>query len=244
MAQRYHLNEGIVIKRHELPSGDVIVTLMGEQGKWQAKVKKGKRIGGHIGKLSLFHDVATQYYRKSQDDLAILTQVQLNGALPHLSEPGIYPYAHVLAELVDKLTVDVHIGESIYQYFVSGLRGLSQTENPEDITIVYAWKLLQTAGLAPRMTRCVICGGKNLAFKFDIALGGLSCEACNRGLPLSEGVFNDLQRIHSLTVREVLSNPLTEPVEHFRLLQRYLAYHVTELNSLSALASFELSAHD
>ena len=235
MAERYQINEGVVIRRHELTSGDVIVTLLGERGKWQAKVKKGKRVGGHLGKLSLFHDVTAQYYKKSDDNLAVLTQVQLNGALPKLSNPTIYPYAHVLAELVDKLTVDVHIGEDIYKYFVSSLRGLNTEENPASITIIYAWRLLQTAGLSPRVKSCVICASNDLDLRFDVALGGVTCKACNRGMPISANVLADLQSIHSSSVRDALHLGLTHPDEHFRLLSRFLAYHVAELNSLSTL---------
>ncbi len=235
MAQRYQINEGIVIRRYELPSGDVIVTLIGEHGKWQAKVKKGKHIGGNLGKLSLFHDVTAQYYRKAEDNLAILTQVQLNGALPNLSNPSIYPYAHVLAELVDQLTVDVHIGEDIYKYFVSSLRGLNTEANPASITIIYAWRLLQTAGLSPRVKSCVVCGSSDLDLRFDVTLGGVTCKACNRGMPISEELLADLQSIHSSSVRDALNRGLSNPDEHFRLLSRFLAYHVTELNSLATL---------
>ncbi|MCA9836563.1 MAG: DNA repair protein RecO [Trueperaceae bacterium] len=242
MAERYQINEGVVIRRHELTSGDVIVTLLGEHGKWQAKVRKGKRPGGHLGKLSLFHDVTAQYYRKTEDNLAVLTQVQLNGALPRLSDPAIYPYAHVLAELVDKLTVDVHIGEDIYKYFVSSLRGLNQGESPAQITIVYAWRLLQTAGLSPRVKSCVLCGSSDLDQRFDIALGGVTCQTCARGYPISADLLTDLQAIHSLSVRDTLARGLTNPDEHFRLLSRFLAYHVTELNSLASLT--QLTTHD
>lgn len=241
MAQRYQLNEGVVIRRHELPSGDVIVTLIGAHGKWQAKAKKGKQMGGQLAKLSLFHDVSVQYYRKSQDDLAILTQVQLNGALPNLTKPDIYPYTHVLAELVDKLTVDVHIGETIYEYFVSALRGLSQGKQVEAICIIYVWKLIQSAGLSPRVARCVICSKPPTSYRFDVALGGVTCDDCKRGLVLSEAVWDGLKRIHSQTVRQVLSSGLNDTEGHFRLIQRYLAYHVAELNSLTSLASFKPS---
>ena len=235
MGQRYHVTDGIVIRRHALPSGDVIVTLFGEGGKWRGRAKKGKRVGGNIGKLSLFHDVTVQHYRKGEDDLAFVTQVQLNGALPNLSSPKVYPYAHVLAELLDKLSVDVHVGEEMYSYLASGLRGLNAHPDAEAVALVYAWKLLQQAGLAPRVTRCAICGSNDLGNKFDAAAGGLTCERCNIGMTLMPDVVNDLITFHTGTVRQSLALPLTERTLHWTLLHRYTAYHVGDLKSLAAL---------
>jgi DNA repair protein RecO (recombination protein O) len=235
VSERYTTSHGIVIRRFEHTNGDVQVTLINERGKWRGIARKGKKVGGHLGRLSLFHDVTVQYYKKADEEIVLLTQIQLNGALPRLSEPGIYPYAHILAELVDALTVDVHIGEQLYEYFASGLRGLNQHPDPEQVTIIYAWKLLQQAGLSPRLNKCVACGNSNLGFKFDIAAGGLTCQTCNTGMVLSEAVVNDLVNIHTQTIRQALSQPLQNKGLHWALLNHYLTYHVRELHSLQTL---------
>lgn len=107
MAPRYHLREGIVVRRRELPSGDVVVTVLGSGGKWRGVARKGKLLGGNLARLSLFHEVSVQGYRKRDDDLLLITQVELSGALPALSQPALYPYAHLLAELAEHLAVAV-----------------------------------------------------------------------------------------------------------------------------------------
>ena len=235
MSQRYHVNDGIVIRRHALPSGDVIVTLFSEAGKWRGKAKQGKRLGGNLGKLSLFHDVTVQHYRRGDDDLSLITQVQLNGALPKLSDPAVYPYAHVLAELLDKLTVDVHVGEEMYTYFASGLRGLNQHADPEAVALVYAWRLLQQAGLSPSVTRCAVCGADPVGTTFDVASGGLTCAACNAGITLPDEVVDDLVTLLTGTVRGAFEAALVNRHLHWTLLQRYTAYHVGEVRSLGSL---------
>ena len=172
------MQEGVILRRSELPNGDVIVTLLSEASKWRAVARKGKLIGGNLGKLSLFHDVTVQHYTRpnGSDDLALITQVQLNGALPRLSDPAIYPYAHVLAELTDKLAVDVHLDGGFYEYFTGALRGLSSQPDPERVALIMGWRLLAQAGLAPRTTRCARCGERDLegddAPTFDAAAGG------------------------------------------------------------------------
>jgi DNA repair protein RecO (recombination protein O) len=230
---RYQVSEGIVIRRTALPKGDVVVTLLSPQGKWRGVARKGKLPGGNLGRLSLFHDVTVQHYRRREDDLALLVQVQLNGALPRLSEPEIYPYAHLVAELVDRLTVDVHASEPMYTYLASALRGLNAGADPEALALTYGWKLLQQAGLGPRTTRCVVCGSDGPFVGFDVAAGGLSCDRCATGIPVPPEVVDDLQRLASASVRDVLTRPFTERALHLRLLGRYCAYHVADLHSLA-----------
>ena len=242
------MQEGVILRRSELPNGDVIVTLLSEASKWRAVARKGKLIGGNLGKLSLFHDVTVQHYTRSNgsDDLALITQVQLNGALPRLSDPAIYPYAHVLAELTDKLAVDVHLDGGFYEYFTGALRGLSSQPDPERVALIMGWRLLAQAGLAPRTTRCARCGERDLegddAPTFDAAAGGLSCAACGSGFRISPEVRDELVALHRRSVAQALTLPFTERRAHWTLLSRYLSFHVGELRSLLCLPRTAVSA--
>ena len=226
------MTEGIVIRRTALPSGDVVATLMSEHGKWRGVARKGRLPGGNLGRLSLFHDVTVQYYRRNDDDLALLTQVRLNGALPNLSRPEVYPYAHILAELTDALTVDVHLGEKVYGYLASGLRGLNRHADPDLVALAYAWKLLGLAGLAPATRACQHCGASEPLVALDVAAGGLSCAACARGLPLGPEGADDLRRFVDESLHTALRRPPADRERQWRALSRYLAYHVRELRAL------------
>jgi DNA repair protein RecO (recombination protein O) len=231
--RRTSVTEGIVIRRMVLPSGDVVVTLMSEHGKWRAVARKGRLPGGNLGRLSLFHDVTVQYYRKHEDDLALLTQVRLNGALPNLSRPEIYPYAHVLAELTDALTVDVHLGEQVHAYLASGLRGLNRHPDPNLVALAYAWKLLGLAGLAPYAETCRACGAAPPLVALDIGGGGLTCAACATGMHLGAEAAAELARLVSGNLHALLRVPPIDRALHWRVLQRYVAYHVRELRALA-----------
>lgn len=235
--KRYTVTDGIVIRRLPLPSGDLVVTLLSEGGKWRAIARKGKLPGGNLGKLSLFHDVSVQYYRRREDDLALLTQVTLNGALPRLAEPEVYPYAHLLAELVDDLSVDVHLGESVHAHLASALRGLNRHHDPEVVALLYAWRLLALAGLAPRTASCSGCGGSSALAYLDVAAGGLSCADCAEGLPLGEQAALELRAMLVGRATDVLASPPADRQLHWRALARYLSYHVGELASLASARS-------
>jgi DNA repair protein RecO (recombination protein O) len=226
---RYRLREGIVVRRTPLPSGDVVVTLLSPDGKWRAVARKGRLPGGNPGRLSLFHDVTVQAYQRRDDDLAVVAQVRLDGALPRLADPGIYPYAHLLAELAERLAVDVHPGEPLHAWLASGLRGLDADPDPERVALVHAWMLLRVAGLGPDPGPTA--EGEGL--RFDHVGGRLATEG--EGFALSEPVARGLRALIAGRARDALADPLPDRATHWRLLARYVAWHVDELRSLRDL---------
>lgn len=234
--KRYTVADGLVIKRQPLPSGDLVVTLLGRQGKWRAVARKGTLPGGNLGRLSLFHDVTVQFYRRQEEDLALLTQVQLNGALPRLSETGTYPYAHLLCELADALTVDVHLEARVYDYLASALRGLASHHDPELVALLYSWRLLGVAGLAPRVRACVACGAEAQAplVALDVAAGGLTCAEHRSGPALGAATAHELQLLVSGPMGAALAAPVPARDQHWRLLEEHVNYHVHDLRSFRA----------
>jgi DNA repair protein RecO (recombination protein O) len=246
--QRYRVREGIVVRRTPLPSGDVVATLLSPDGKWRAVARKGRLPGGNPGRLSLFHDVTVQAYQRRDDDLAVVAQVRLNGALPRLADPAIYPYAHLLAELADRLTVDVHLGEPLHAWLASGLRGLDADPDPERVALVHAWMLLRVAGLGPdpgpdgdgRADAAQDDGddgagdGMRGGPRLDLAGGRIAYGG--EGLALSDDALRELRLLVAGRARDALADPLSERTAHWRLLTRYVAWHVDELRSLASLA--------
>ena len=232
--QRYRVRQGIVVRRTPLPSGDVVVTLLSPDGKWRAVARKGRLPGGNPGRLSLFHDVTVQAYQRRDDDLAVVAQVRLDGALPRLADPAIYPYAHLLAELADRLTVDVHLGEPLHAWLASGLRGLDADPDPERVALVHAWMLVRVAGLGPDPGHGADADPEPGGARLDLA-GGRIVRG-GEGLALGDAALRELRLLIAGRARDALADPLSERATHWRLLTRYVAWHVDELRSLQSLA--------
>lgn len=233
MSSRYRVREGIVVRRTPLPSGDVVVTILSADGKWRAVARKGRLPGGNPGRLSLFHDVTVQSYARRDGDLAVVAQVRLNGALPRLSDPSVYPYAHLLAELADRLTVDVHLGEPLHAWLASGLRGLDRDPDPERVALVHAWMIVRVAGLAPDLTEPEP-DTSGAAPRLDVPGGRLTWHG--EGIALPGDALAELRLLIDGRAREALADPLATRALHWRLLTRYVTWHVEELRSLRALA--------
>lgn len=241
--KRYTVSDGLVIKRQALPSGDIVVTLLGRQGKWRAVARKGTLPGGNLGRLSLFHDVTVQYYRRQEEDLALLTQVQLNGALAGLSTTSVYPYAHLLSELADALTVDLHLEARVYDYLTSALRGLARHDDPDLVALLYAWRLLDVAGLAPRVQACVSCGAPEPFVAFDLQAGGLTCDACRSGHALAPQAVTELRLLVAGSMSAALANAFHHREQLWRMLEAYVAYHVRDLRSFAAAREQLAASH-
>ncbi|MDZ7707948.1 MAG: DNA repair protein RecO C-terminal domain-containing protein [Trueperaceae bacterium] len=231
--QRYRVREGIVVRRTPLPSGDVVVTLLSPDGKWRAVARKGRLLGGNPGRLSLFHDVTLQVYQRRADDLAVVAQVRLNGALSRLSDPAVYPYAHLLAELADRLTVDVHVGEPLHAWLASGLRGLNEDDDPERVALVHAWMLLRVAGLGPDASDEAAPDHEGDP-RFDLVGGRLA--RTGEGIALRDDTAHDLRILIIGRARDALRQPFSDRATHWRLLARYVAWHVDDLRSLGGVA--------
>ncbi len=231
-----------MLRRRLLPSGDAIITFLSERGKWTALARSGRNSAGLVASLSLFNDVTVQHYRRQEGDLPVITQVTLNGMLPRLSEPGLYGFAHILAELADKLTVDVSYGEPLYAYLASGLRGLCSSDDPELVTIAYAWRMVKVAGLAPVALACPGCGSQGPLTQLDIPAGLLRCAQCGGGARLEPATAAELESMLTDTLLNAITNGLADREAHWRILDRYVAHHVSSLSSLSLRARPETEA--
>lgn len=238
---RYQLRQGIIIRRQVQPSGDVLVTVLSPAAenypiKWRGMARKGQKLGGNIARLNLFHDISAQIYQKPQQEIATLTQVVLNGALARLSEPQRYSCAHVLAELVDVLSSEdsAHYFQ-FYDYFSSALRGIAQHDTPEKIALIYGWRLLAQAGLAPDVQGCSSCTREAAITHLHIEAGGLSCQLCDKGLALPPDVLQEIIFLHKQSVAKSMKLPFTNLSAHWRALSRYISYHGQDLRSLKHL---------
>lgn len=210
------------------------MTLLSPAGKCLVLARAGKNSAGNAARLNLFADVTVQYYRRRPEDLPVVTQVSLNGSLSRLPEPALYPFANVLAELADALTVDLNHGEPLYEYLASGLRGLVLHPDPEKVALVYAWAMLGLAGLAPETVACGSCGADGPLSTLDVADGFMLCAACSPA-PLPPSPFgSELRVLASGRVRAGLGLDLEGREAHWRQLNRWLDRHVDRLRSSQA----------
>jgi DNA repair protein RecO (recombination protein O) len=234
---RFRTRSGIVVRRYKTPAGDIILSLLTPEGKIKGICKAGAR-NQHASRLNLFQHLTVQTYERPNSDLLTLNELVLEGALPGLSDPGVYPFAHFLAELADKLYQDDDfVGQAGFELFSGGLRGLVRHGDPDRVTLVIAWKLMALHGLFPRVQACIDTNDTIALTHFDAARGGVTSARVARGVRVGEAAIEELNLIAQNTVREVLEETLETDTRNglWAALEAYVTAQVGALKSLGAL---------
>jgi DNA repair protein RecO (recombination protein O) len=234
MSSRYRTRSGIVVRRKATPAGDVMLSLLTPEGKLRGVARAGAK-NGLAAKVNLFHHLTVQVYQRPGNDIATLQEIVLEGALERLTQPHVYPYAHFLAELADKLyQEDDHVGQSGFELFSGGLRGLSRHEDPDRVALVIAWKILGLHGLFPRVSSCIDTDQIEGVQYFDPVRGGVTM---NSGVRIGEDAVWELRRIARETVRGVLEESITPEARAgaWQALEHYLIAQVGVLHAWGAL---------
>ena len=237
MSSRYRTRSGIVLKRHVTPAGDVILELLTPEGKLRGVARGGVK-GSRSPRLNLFQHLTVQTYEKPGNDLATISEIVLEGALPGLSNPEVYPFAHFLCELADKLYQEEDfVGQAGFELFTGGLRGLVRHQDPDRITLLIAWKLLALHGMFPRVSSCIETGVFENLTHFDAGQAGVTSARVGRGLNIGEDAIEELGNIARGTVREVLEEQLSDSARAglWLALEAYLGVHVSILQAWGAV---------
>jgi DNA repair protein RecO (recombination protein O) len=231
---RYRTRSGIVLRRKVTPTGDVVLSLLTPEGKLRGVARAGAK-NGLAAKVNLFHHLTVQVYQRPGNDMAVLSEILLEGALDRLTLPEVYPYAHWLAELTDKLYAeDDHVGQAGFELVSGALRGLARHDDPNRVAMVMAWKLLGAHGLYPRVSSCPDTGTTDGMTRFDVQRGSVSSLS---GLQIGEDAIWELRRIHAETVREILFEPLEIAIRQalWRVLEPYIGTHVGALQAWTTM---------
>ena len=106
------------------------------------------------------------------------------------------------------------------------------------LVLAYQTKLFRYAGVEPQLDRCIVCGEKKPAVKFDIKEGGIICGDCWQNIRNSRGdsliydaefgivdilkyfTVNSLKNLKNLALREDTGKLLQ------KIIREYAAYHL------------------
>lgn len=120
--------------------------------------------------------------KESADALSILTewkQVRSFAGLRDRLER--IRAAQYIAEITGMLTVDFDPHPELYEALTCALFRLSAATTVLPIITDFQWRLLDSAGLAPRLDACVLCDQAGPLTHFSSLEGGMVCRSCEAG---------------------------------------------------------------
>ncbi len=197
-------DDGVVIRTYKLGEADRIVIIYTRgRGKIRA-VAKGIRktkskFGARLDPASIVH---IQCYEGR--NLDIVTQVESREIFVDLrSNLDSFGRAAVLLEIVDQVAVESESNPALYKLLTGALAELNRSANPMVVPAFVA-KVLALEGVQPYLDACVNCEATENIVALDISAGGVLCQDCRRGEPLSHEARQALLLVFDGQVRAAL----------------------------------------
>jgi len=203
-------DRGVVVRTIRLGEADRIVTLMTERhGKVRAVAKGVRRTTSKFGsRLEPLTHVALLGWQ-GRGDLDTITQVETIDTFRAVREDlDRMSAALSMLEVVDQVGQERHANPHLYEMAVGAIGALADHHSPM-VAPAFFLKVLALEGSAPVLDACVSCGQDDdvRLVAFDLLEGGVLCQTCRRGRPLTPEGLSLLRR----TLGGGLSGVLAEP---------------------------------
>ncbi len=240
-----YTTEGIVLKTQNIGEADRICTIYSPcKGKARAVARGARRPRSRfVSSTQMFAYGDFQIFRgKSLDSIS---QVQLKEAFPRLhNDLTKLAYASYVAELIGEMIEEGDGDKMLFDMLLTYMRVLSETPDPQLITVAFEIKFATVLGYRPRLESCSECGREDLSREvfFSPKAGGLICSECSPGnLGISRVSRGAIELLKALLMMEfakierIKANPGTRR-EIERLIRAHLGFRLNRrLRSLDFL---------
>lgn len=198
------------------------------------------------------------YKRRRGGDLHQVTQVELTDLFPAVREDlERLAYASYFAELLNELVEVEDPSPELFDLLKDSLELLGSGASPKRCARIFEVKLFEILGLMPEIRSCVVCRAESpeRAY-FNVALGGIRCEACSSkkgaalagqehaqtgvlGMPVSKGTLNFVEHVRRAGVKELVNVKVSQTVgeEVEKILRRFVDFHLS--NKLKTVVFLE-----
>lgn len=176
-------DEAMVLSTKKIGEADRIITLLSSRhGKIRAVAKGVRRTTSRFGaRLEPFNLVDLLIFRGKSLD--VISQVETIAPYARLlmNDYPLYTNAKVMVETADKLTpVEQESAPELYILLVGAVNALARRRYDSQLVLCsYLLRALSTAGWAPSLYDCAMCGKSGPHPTFSVAQGGCICEDCS-----------------------------------------------------------------
>ena len=200
-------DQAVVLHTWKLGEADRILALLtADHGQVRAVAKGVRKTRSKFGgRLEPTCHVDVQLH-KGRSDLQIVTQAESLDTFTSLrSDPDRFAEASALLEVAERLAPEGEGDRRRYDMLVGALRTLDQRPSPLLVPAFFL-KVLAHEGLAPTLDACVRCQATEHLVAIDVGEGGVLCDDCRRGRPVSESALAVMRAVlggHLATALEV-----------------------------------------
>ncbi len=188
-------DQAIVLGSHKFGEADRVVILLSQNhGKIRAVAKGVRKTKSSIGaRLEPMSHVDLSL--RSGRELDTVDQVRL--VRPHQNLRDDFDRLRqglAMVEAVNKVTPDRDPVPHLFELLSRALHALDEWNSPLMLAAFF-WRLISLEGQAPQLDVCVQCGETDELTHFDVVEGGVHCDSCASGLPMSSAALGVLRDI-------------------------------------------------
>lgn len=227
---RLYQTEGVVLRRIDVGEADRIVTIYTREfGKRRLMArgirKPSSRKAGHLESYT-----STRLLVARGRNLDTISQAEALDNFQQLRQhEGSIAVAALMAELVDRLTVEDEAQPAVLDLLTLSLGLLGAESDNRRVLVVFEATLLRELGYRPGIERCLRCGAplEARAHAFDFEGGGVVCANCLPGVFGARPISLNALKLYRLIDRGELSRAFrvridVETLEELdRLLEEY-----------------------
>lgn len=198
-------DSAVVLGSYKFGEADRVVVLLTEaHGKVRAVARGVRKTRSSIGARleTMSHVDVSLRSGRGLDTVAEVRLLETSAALR--ADLSRLQQGLAMVEAIDKMTPDREPVPHLYETLVKGLRTLA-TDTSSLVLGAFFWRLLAIEGHSPMLEACVRCGSPGPLVRFDPTEGGVHCQSCPGGLPVSATALEILAEILGGKVRDALS---------------------------------------
>jgi DNA repair protein RecO (recombination protein O) len=180
-------DDAVVLRVQKLGESDRIITMLTRRhGRIRAAAKGIRRTSSRFGaRLEPFGHVDVQVagdpglQARSLHTIRQAESIALYGKTLGRDYPR-YTAASAIAETAERLTpIEYEPSLRLFQLTLGGLRALAAAEHASTLVLdAYLLRAMGTAGWAPALTECAVCGTTGRHGAFSVSAGGVVCGDC------------------------------------------------------------------
>lgn len=171
--------EGIVIRTIDYGETNKIVNLFTrEMGKIGVMARGAKKPQSRLTSVSQMF-IYGHFLIQTGSGLGTLQQGEIINSFRGLREDlEKSAYSAYIVELTDKLTEEKKTNPFLFELLFQTLNYFNEGMDLEILTYIYEMKMLNIAGIYPKLDGCVNCSNTEGKFAFSIREGGFICHRC------------------------------------------------------------------
>lgn len=224
-------------------TSQIAVWLTRDYGKLTTIVKGAVRPkSSFLGQYDLFYSCEVLFYARERNGSHVLRECSAINTRPILRDKwGAAATASYFCELASKLTETGESGPGFYCLLDSALDFLCSRAVDRSSILWFEIQAAESAGLAPRLSSCVKCGGNPVSsdgsFSFSPSGGGVVCDKCveqyrSDRTTMSPGARNTMLRWQAAVVPDASAMGRRSTGERLvgetdNLIRRFMEFHVS-----------------